>query len=221
MSSSSSCSRKARFVLWDLEATSLDTSESRILQWGALDYETGASWCTLVNPDTAVTSIPADALKIHGITLDQVRQASVPNFIQAFESFAEWLGDDDSIVFLIAHYAFGYDMLVLEKELQRHGGAAKLSDKTADKFEKRIVFADSLDVFDQVLKLPKGQRGLAALYKRFCESVVNTTDQPKPHDALGDCQRLQQVIQHLPSAQLRAECFRGFQTRCKRLKLSL
>ena len=99
----------------DLETTSLDVDQARIVQIGALKIDgdaldTAQPFDRIVNPGSA---IPARSTAVHGITDAQAREA--PGIAALWRDLSGFLGDR----VLIGHN-LGYDLTVLEKEAARH-----------------------------------------------------------------------------------------------------
>ncbi len=99
----------------DLETTSLDAAQARIVQIGALRMDgdaldTAQPFERLINPQVP---IPASTVAIHGIT--DAAAVAAPPLAAAWPAFCAFL--DQRVV--IGH-SLGYDLTVLEREAARH-----------------------------------------------------------------------------------------------------
>ena len=109
--------RKQRFVVMDLETTGLDIHRDRVISVGALRVEQGRIllgdvFSRLCNPGR---DIPAESVKVHGITPDMIRQAPPP--WEVFDDFLEYAQDD----ILVAHYA-PFDLAFLNRVMRAQYG---------------------------------------------------------------------------------------------------
>jgi DNA polymerase III subunit epsilon len=105
-----------REVVLDTETTGLDPNDGhRIVEIACVELEnyvpTGKSFRALVHPER---EIPEDALRVHGISLDDL--ADAPAFADIIEDFMEFIGDAP----LIIHNA-EFDLRFLNAELTRAG----------------------------------------------------------------------------------------------------
>lgn len=101
-------------VSLDLETTSLDASQARIVQIGALSIDHGAiaaPWDTLVDPGVA---IPARSAAVHGVTTEMIRTArDIRHTWQALRKSVEGR--------VVIGHTIAYDLTVIENEAKRHG----------------------------------------------------------------------------------------------------
>jgi len=110
-------SRPARdfsYAVIDLETTGLSTDRDRVVAVGAVRVaggrvRLGERFVELVNPGRG---IPAQAVKVHGITPDQV--AGARGAAEVFRDFLDWLGHD----ILVAHYA-RFDLSFINQTMRR------------------------------------------------------------------------------------------------------
>lgn len=108
-----------REVVLDTETTGLDPTDGhRIIEIACVELEnyvpTGKSFRALVHPER---DIPEDALRIHGISLDDL--ADAPAFADIIEDLLEFMGDAP----LVIHNA-EFDLRFLNAELTRAGREA-------------------------------------------------------------------------------------------------
>ncbi|MCB2189201.1 MAG: 3'-5' exonuclease [Deltaproteobacteria bacterium] len=99
--STSRPARDFRYVVLDLETTGLDTTTDKVVAVGAVAVQGGRIvlgdyFHELVNPGR---DIPAEAIKVHGITPDAIARARHGAVV--IEDFLSFLGPD----ILVAHYA--------------------------------------------------------------------------------------------------------------------
>ena len=173
----------AREIVLDTETTGFDPKTGdRLIEVGCIEIEdllpTGRMFHRLVNPER---SIPADAIRVHGITDDKVRDA--PKFAQIVPDLMEFIGDAP----LIAHNA-NFDRNFVDFELNRCG--APITG------ERRWI--DTLQLAQK--KFPGMANSLDALCKRFKISLVERT----LHGALIDARLLAEVYLELRGGKERA-----------------
>lgn len=102
------------YAVIDLETTGLSIETDRVVSVAAVRVHGGQillgdSFSELVNPGR---SIPAEAVRIHGIKPDEV--AGARSASEVFEDFLKWLGSD----ILVAHYA-EFDLHFINFTMQR------------------------------------------------------------------------------------------------------
>ena len=166
----------AREIVLDTETTGFDPrTGDRLIEVGCIEIEdllpTGRTFHRFVNPERL---IPPDAVRVHGITDDKVRDA--PKFHQIVGDLMEFIGDAQ----IIAHNA-AFDRNFIDFECGRCNhlitGEARWID-TLQLAQKRFPgMANSLD----------------ALCKRFKISLVERT----LHGALIDARLLAEVYLEL------------------------
>ncbi len=166
----------AREIVLDTETTGFDPrTGDRLIEVGCIELEdllpTGRTFHRFVNPERL---IPAEAIRVHGITDDKVRDA--PKFHEVVDDLLEFVGD----AVLIAHNA-AFDRNFIDFELGRCGrpvtGEPRWIDTLALAQKRFPGMANSLD----------------ALCKRFKISLVERT----LHGALIDARLLAEVYLEL------------------------
>ena len=173
----------AREIVLDTETTGFDPKTGdRLIEVGCIEIEdllpTGRTFHRFVNPERL---IPPDAIRVHGITDDKVKDA--PKFHEIVGDLMEFIGDAQ----IIAHNA-NFDRNFIDFECGRCGhpitGEARWID-TLQLAQKRFPgMANSLD----------------ALCKRFKISLVERT----LHGALVDARLLAEVYLELRGGKERA-----------------
>ncbi|MFK8136841.1 MAG: PolC-type DNA polymerase III [Bdellovibrionales bacterium] len=106
-----------RYIAFDLETTGFLPGVEQITEIGAVKFENGkpiGRFATLVNPQK---SIPAEVIKITGITDDMVKD--MPLIEELLPSFAEFCGDD----MIIAHNA-AFDVQFLTADIKKYESVA-------------------------------------------------------------------------------------------------
>lgn len=102
-----------RLIIMDTETTGLSPAEGhRVVEIGCvelLNKRKGTSWQRFLNPER---EIPAEAIRIHGITSEKV--AGAPKFKEIAQGFLDFIGDDP----LVIHNA-AFDLGFLNAELAR------------------------------------------------------------------------------------------------------
>lgn len=100
------------FVAFDLETTGIQPLEDAIVEIGAVKFIDGLpqkDFCQLVNPRR---EIPADAIRVHGISNEEVRNQ--PDIQDVMGPFSDYCGD----LPLVAHNA-KFDFKFLETAVKR------------------------------------------------------------------------------------------------------
>lgn len=172
-----------RQLIVDTETTGLDPSFGhKIIEFAALemiDRElTGNKLHLYINPQR---KIDTEAIKIHGITDEQVENA--PIFSQVAQNIVDFIADSE----LIIHNA-KFDLNFLDYQLQQHG-----FNKT-ETYVKGVV--DTLVIARQ--KYPGSKNNLDALCDRF---KINRISRDY-HGALIDCKLLADVYLALTREQI-------------------
>jgi DNA polymerase-3 subunit epsilon len=162
-----------REIVFDTETTGMDPlTGDRLVEIGCLELDnlipTGRTFHKYVNPER---DVPADAVAVHGITTDFLRDK--PLFIDIAAELYEFLGD----AVLIAHNA-PFDMKFLNWELGQCGFKAIETSRVIDTLPMARRQA------------PGAPASLDALCKRF--GIDNT--KRKLHGALLDAELLAEVI---------------------------
>ena len=171
-----------RSVLFDTETTGLDPmTGDRVIEIAAVeligDLPTGKHFHTLIYPQR---DIPDEVVRIHGITIERVRDA--PRFEEVAEALLAFFGDGK----LIAHNA-PFDFGFLNAELSR-------ASRSALAFERMI---DTLALAR--LRFPGMPNSLDALCRRFGIDLTERTT----HNALLDCRLLAEVYVELTGGRQR------------------
>ncbi len=171
-----------RSILFDTETTGLDPlTGDRIIEIACLeldnDLPTGVSFHRLIHPNR---DIPEEASRIHGIRLENLRDA--PRFEAVVDDLLEFLGDGP----LVAHNA-PFDFGFLNAELARLGRPSLA----------RARMVDTLAMAKQ--RFPGMPNSLDALCRRFGIDLSERTS----HNALLDCKLLVEVYIELTGGRQR------------------
>ena len=166
----------AREIVLDTETTGFDPKTGdRLIEVGCIEIDdllpTGRTFHAFVNPER---SIPADAIRVHGITDDKV--AGAPKFGDMCEQLLEFIADAP----VIAHNA-AFDRNFINWELANCG--------RVELHESRWI--DTLQLAQG--RFPGMANSLDALCKRFKISLVERT----LHGALIDARLLASVYLEL------------------------
>ena len=172
----------SRSVLFDTETTGLDPlTGDRVIEVAALELEndlpTGRSFHRLVHPQR---DIPEDATRIHGITIDKLRDA--PRFEEIVDDLLDFFADGP----LVAHNA-PFDFGFLNAEFARAGRPNLARDRMVD----TLVLAKT--------RFPGMPNSLDALCRRFDIDLSQRTT----HNALLDCKLLAEVYVELTGGRQR------------------
>ena len=173
----------AREIVLDTETTGFDPKTGdRLIEVGCIEIHdllpTGRTFHRLVNPERL---IPPDAIKVHGITDDKVKDA--PKFHEVVDDLMEFLGDAP----LIAHNA-NFDRNFIDFEIGRIGRKPPPQDRWID----TLALAQK--------RFPGMANSLDALCKRYKISLVERT----LHGALIDARLLAEVYLELRGGKERA-----------------
>ncbi len=171
-----------RAVLLDTETTGLDPlTDDRVIEIAGIeldgDLPTGRSFHHLINPGR---DVPEDAVRVHGITSDRLRDA--PRFEEIADDLLEFLGNGP----LIAHNAT-FDFAFLDAEFTR------LGREPLD----RARMVDTLAIARA--RFPGLPNSLDALCRRFAIDLSERTT----HNALLDCRLLAEVYVELTGGRQR------------------
>ncbi len=166
----------AREIVLDTETTGFDPKTGdRLIEVGCIEIEdllpTGRTYHTLVHPERL---IPPDAIRVHGITDEKVRDA--PKFRDVVKDLMEFIGDAP----VIAHNA-AFDRSFIDHECGLCGHP--LIEETR--------WIDTLKLAQS--RFPGMANSLDALCKRFKISLVERT----LHGALIDARLLAEVYLEL------------------------
>lgn len=166
----------SREIVLDTETTGFDPrTGDRMIEVGCIEIEdllpTGRTFHRLINPERL---IPPDAIRVHGITDEKVRDA--PKFAEIVIDLCDFIGDAP----IIAHNA-QFDRNFIDHEFGRCGRALFPEDRWID----TLKLAQS--------RFPGMANSLDALCKRFKVSLVERT----LHGALIDARLLAEVYLEL------------------------
>ncbi|MFC5372000.1 DNA polymerase III subunit epsilon [Brevundimonas faecalis] len=173
----------AREIVLDTETTGFDPKTGdRLIEVGCIEIHdllpTGRTFHRLVNPERL---IPPEAIKVHGITDDHVKDA--PKFHEIAADLLEFIGDAP----LIAHNA-NFDRNFIDFEYNRIGQKPPPQER----------WIDTLQLAQK--RFPGMPNSLDALCKRFKISLVDRT----LHGALIDSRLLAEVYLELRGGKERA-----------------
>ena len=166
----------AREIVLDTETTGFDPKTGdRLIEVGCIEIEdllpTGRMYHTLVYPERL---IPPDAIRVHGITDDKVKDA--PKFAEIVIDLCDFIGDAP----IIAHNA-QFDRNFIDHEFGRCGRALFPEDRWID----TLKLAQA--------RFPGMANSLDALCKRYKISLVERS----LHGALIDARLLAEVYLEL------------------------
>lgn len=147
-----------RFVSFDLETTSPDPEDARIVAAAVLEIggrrpTSSRTW--LVDPGV---EIPEGATAVHGITTEQAREAgdlagdAIPQILDELQQRP----DDAPVVIFNARY----DLTVLDREARRYG-ITPLQDRAP------LLVVDPLVIDKQLHRYRKGLRQLAPMCEHY------------------------------------------------------
>ena len=172
-----------RSVLLDTETTGLDHRDGhRVIEVAALelinDLPTERKFHHLIHPER---DIPEDATRIHGMTLEHLREKPVFKLIA--EELIAFLGPDEMVVAHNAPFDFGF----LNAEFDRHGHPPLPVTRMVD----TLALAKS--------RFPGMPNSLDALCRRFGIDLSQRTS----HNAMLDCKLLAEVYVELTGGRQR------------------
>jgi DNA polymerase-3 subunit epsilon len=177
----------ARQIVFDTETTGIETPEHRLIEIGCVELfnlmPTGREFHSYINPQR---DVPADAVKVHGLTGEFLRDHPVfadPRVVDAFFAF---VGDAQ----LVAHNA-SFDARHLNAELARLGRPT-LPDSR---------FIDTLKLAQRAF--PGSPASLTALCRRFEISDAHR----ELHGAIKDARLLAEVYLQLNGGRAAAFAF--------------
>ena len=161
---------KRDIVFFDIEATGLNILKDRIIQIALIKLHKGDAHreelTFMVNPGVPISE---DAIAVHGITPDMVRNK--PTFDKVAPEIFDFIKDAD----LAGYNSDRYDIPMLLEELHRAG------------FELDLNTRNCLDVQKIFYKMEP--RTLKAAYKLYCDK-----DLEDAHDALADVKATVEVF---------------------------
>jgi len=165
-----------REIILDTETTGMDPAKGdRIIEIGCVEMvnlvPTGRTFHHYINPER---DIPADAVAVHGITFDMVKDK--PTFVELAAELVDFLGD----AVLVAHNA-PFDLKFINAELRSCGFPAYENSRVVD----TLILARRHS--------PGSPASLDALCRRF--GIDNT--KRTLHGALLDAQLLAEVYLEL------------------------
>ena len=172
-----------RSVLFDTETTGLDPRDGhRVIEIAALelvnDLPTERKLHHLIHPER---DIPEDATRVHGMTLEHLREK--PVFRAIAEELIAFLGPDEMLVAHNAPFDFGF----LNAEFSRHGHPPLPPSRMVD----TLAMAKT--------RFPGMPNSLDALCRRFGIDLSARTT----HNALLDCRLLAEVYIELTGGRQR------------------
>lgn len=172
-----------RSVLFDTETTGLEPRDGhRVIEVAALELinelPTGRQFHCLIHPER---DIPEDAIRVHGITLDHLREKPVFKLIA--EELVDFLGSDEM---LVAHNA-PFDFRFLNAEFSLIGLPPLKPERMVD----TLALAKT--------RFPGMPNSLDALCRRFGIDLSERTS----HNALLDCRLLAEVYIELTGGRQR------------------
>jgi DNA polymerase-3 subunit epsilon len=157
-------------VFFDIEATGTDVVKDRIIQIALIKYPKDGGpnieKNLLINPQYP---IKPDALKVHGITVDMVRNK--PTFAECADELLDFLGEAD----LAGYNSNRFDIPMLIEEFARIGKSFSIQNR-------RLI--DALQIFYKM-----EPRTLKAALKFYCNKELENA-----HDALSDTRATADVL---------------------------
>jgi len=171
------------YLVVDLETTGLDPTSDRVVAVGAVRMRAGRvrlgeHFAELVNPGRA---IPAEAVKIHGITPDMI--AAARPAAEVFKDFLAFLGGD----ILVAHYA-AFDLHFMNRTMRGLYG-----------FPLQNLVLDTVKMC-RALVLPSDPYGIER-HRQRCSlealAVRFGLPQQGRHTALGDALMTAMILQRM------------------------
>lgn len=157
-------------VFFDIESTGADVVKDRIMQIALIKYPKGGGAAIekeyLINPQYPIKD---EALKIHGITIDKVRNQ--PTFAEYADELHQFLEDAD----LAGYNSNRFDIPMLTEEFGRVGKRFSMEGR-------RLL--DALQIFYKM-----EPRTLKAAYKFYCGEQLT-----EAHDAMADTRATAAVL---------------------------
>ncbi len=184
------------YVVLDLETTGLNRQVDTVLSVGAVRVvkgriKVGDNFNEFINPGQA---IPAESIKIHGITPDQVNSSRSAD--EVFADFLPYLGGD----ILVAHHA-GFDLHFLNQTMNRLYGFSlqNLVLDTASLCRQVVLPSDPYGI-----NRHEGSCSLDSLAARF------GIESPERHTAFGDALATALIFQRiLAQLEQKGQCSLG------------
>ena len=173
-----------KLVVYDLETTSLDTKEARILEFAAIEINTNKKLHLYINPQVYISQENSD---IHGITNEVLIKKKADYSKPSLNFIKNWIDNltkdkDENIVF-IAHNNINYDRLVLDQEFKRH--KVELPEKW--RYFDTLQYARF-----SMPNLGRGKYSLSKLYEHLFSVQMKNA-----HSALYDADALSKIVIHL------------------------
>lgn len=166
-------------ILWDLETTGLDFLDNEIVEFAALNRNTGEFFHSLVKPQG---EIDPEASKIHGYyAADLVKAPSIDDVFQKFLAFVMQFHNP----ILIAHYGKKFDVPMMNFEILR-------KFNSFDILLGSLRFADSIDLFKKLHPINVHPR-----HKPYCiQSLSNHFGytRTQTHQAYDDVDMLDTIL---------------------------
>lgn len=142
----------AREIILDIETTGLFTRDGhRIVEVAAVEMRgrkaTGREFHALVNPER---DIPADIVKIHGISNDKVRDA--PKFADIAAQLRDFVGSDPIVITCRTKDDYTLDIAFLNMEMEKAGVAKFREDQWVNvRRWSETMFGEKAATLDKVL----------------------------------------------------------------------
>jgi DNA polymerase-3 subunit epsilon len=157
-------------VFFDIESTGLNTGTDRIVEIALLKVQPDGTTRTMVHRINPLMKIPEEAVRIHGITDQDV--AGKPSFEKLAGEIAAFIRDCD----LGGYNSDKFDIPILAEEFARVGYDIDL---------KKTRFVDVQAIF-----FKKEPRNLAAAYKFYCNAELTDA-----HSAKADVDATWEILQ--------------------------
>lgn len=157
-------------VFFDIESTGLNIGTDRIVEIALLKVQPDGGTRSMVHRVNPLMTIPEDAIRIHGITNQDV--ADKPSFDKLAGEIAAFIRDCD----LGGYNSDKFDIPILAEEFARVGYDIDL---------KKTRFVDVQAIF-----FKKEPRNLAAAYKFYCNTELQSA-----HSAKADVDATWEILQ--------------------------
>ena len=170
-----------KFIFYDLETNSLDTSKAAIMQICIMDEDN----IILMNKYVYPYDGNIDGTEIHGIdreVLDKNQAMETEEMLKRMVSDIK-LHYHDHDIYLVAYNNFGYDQQVLEYNLNRYNIS----------IPNNWFFTDLLPYIKDKYPQYKFQYKLYNIYEKVIR-VLNSSDKEKLHDAQFDIEMMKALF---------------------------